>query len=251
MSTHPEKAEKTKRRSDMACTSCRSRKLKAGPHRLCENKDSTPPCKRCERDKINCEFKPVAEDHTPTRNNSKTPTSSPEDHRVNHPPVPVSPTQATPQTHIENGLNGRHLPAPSPRTIPSQSSPEFFYSPQPVSQTVPTPRLEGPGFTNGVGYPSQNYRDNTSQWQGSGSIVYDVSNNYTTPILAQNPPYGPYSPSNNSYTQPLYGPDQQPRATPRSSYFYAPNQQPSGLVTYPDTNAPNGPPFDNNHFYGQ
>lgn len=157
---------------------------------------------------------------------------------------------------------------------PSSNSP--IYYPQAVSRQSQSGNPSPPATERtGSGFQHPSYRQDfpavdgsSTPWTGSAQPVYPTHQSIATqyvnqglsrPSVPTSPPYA-YSPaSESSYTQPIYGPDHQPRGIPSQSYYtqgeaahdsqtsqqqyyispnghYQPQPQPSGLPGYPDPN---------------
>ncbi|KAJ3573868.1 hypothetical protein NP233_g2144 [Leucocoprinus birnbaumii] len=252
MTPHSEKPDKAKRRSDMACTRCRSRKLK------CENKDSVPPCKRCEGDNVvECIFVPVADDAKAQKAKNSSRDSS-EDRRSHHHRKPSpSPTQV---------MASHPRVKDEPNDYQDVGRPQGNYT-----TTFPSDDQVGVPFVNNQPYRGDGSFSGLarSQWSSSSqprnypsqsTRVAPYGGHYVTPS-GPSPPSESYvySPSPDPpYSHEIYGPNHQPRAMQNQPYYAPPgpvqqspssqhthpyylanghyNPQPSGLAGYPDAN---------------
>ncbi|KAF7776235.1 hypothetical protein Agabi119p4_4628 [Agaricus bisporus var. burnettii] len=223
MTSSAERQDKVKRRSDMACTNCRARKLK------CENKDSVPPCKRCAHDhKPDCQFVSVAEDKSRG-------TSEPE---LRLPPQFTHTIASVPGGRSQNistaPSNVFRQPQNSNVRPPTNRPPDFLYRTTPydgqwsgqsqgsyVLQSSPRPSYPQP---TGAGLISGPY-PYASLPSSSYAQQPFTSDTRTPPIPHQNMYY------------PMNTLQEASQSVHSSSSYYQANEQPSGVV-YPDLTVP-------------
>lgn len=207
MPCHP---EKPKRRSDMACRRCRARKLK------CENKDSVAPCKRCEGERAECIFVPVANDTKLPKAADSSRGSSEDCRSFNQRAASASPTN--------RGTTIQGMPPQSFETFSTSSAccrrPDIN-SPTSANLPLPTEEQTNTGFA-GLHYRNEAFASvDGSPWLNPVQPEYSLHPIMAHAIMApphvnqgQPHPSARYSyspPSDLSYSREAYTADPQPR----------------------------------------